>query len=232
MRDGLTASAVAFALAAVALLGAFVVAEWRGREPMLDLRLFARRDFVAATAGALATGVAVIGFFSYLPTLIQQGLGLSALSTALLSSLWATVAFVVALEVRRLARRWPGWAIVAIGLALSAVGTVALLGSLGAGSWQRLLPGLIVAGIGSGLVNGILPRLAVDSVPPGSAAMGSGANSAARYIGAAVGVAVAVAVVGAAGPDPARATDVMLAVGAGLAALSALFMVLLRDRRR
>lgn len=232
VRDGVTASAVALAVAAVALLGAFVAVERRGREPMLDLRLFARRDFVAATAGALLTGIAVIGFFSYLPTLIQQGLGLSALSTALLSALWAGIAFAVALEVRRLARHWPGWAIVAAGLGLSAAGTVALLGSLAAGSWQRLLPGLVVAGVGSGLVNGILPRLAVDAVPPHSAAMGSGANSAARYVGAAVGVAVAVAVVGAAGPDLARATDVMLATGAGLAALGALLMVLLRERRR
>ncbi|SEF16171.1 MFS transporter [Jiangella alba] len=232
VRDGVTVSAVVFAVAAVALLGGFVLAEWRGREPMLDLRLFARRDFVAATVGALATGVAVIGFFSYLPTLMQQGLGLSAMSTALLSSLWAGIAFVVALEVRRLARHWPGWAIVSAGLGLSAVGTVALLGFLDAGSWQRLLPGLVVAGVGSGLVNGILPRLAVDSVPPRSAAMGSGANSAARYVGAAIGVAVAVAVVGAAGPDLSHATDVMLMTGAALAAVSALLMLLLRDRRR
>ncbi|WP_116949677.1 MFS transporter [Jiangella endophytica] len=232
VRDGVSAPAVGFAVAAVVLLGAFVAVERRGREPMLDLRLFARRDFVAATVGALLTGIAVIGFFSYLPTLIQQGLGLSALSTALLSSLWAGIAFVVALEVRRLARHWPGWAIVATGLGLSAVGTAALLGFLEAGSWQRLLPGLVVAGVGSGLVNGILPKLAVDGVPARSAAMGSGANSAARYIGAAVGVAVAVAVVGAAGPDLARATDVMLGVGAGLAAAGALLMVLLRDRRR
>jgi MFS family permease len=235
LRDGVTATGVGFAVAAVAavaLLGAFVAVERRGREPMLDLGLFARRDFVAATVAALFTGIAVIGFFSYLPTLIQQGLGLSPLSTALLSALWAGTAFAVALEVRRLARRWPGWAIVAAGMGLSAVGTAAMVGFLDAGSWQRLLPGLVVAGVGSGLVNGILPKLAVDGVPVRSAAMGSGANSAARYVGAAVGVAVAVAVVGAAGPDLARATDVMLGVGAGLAVVGALVMVALRDRRR
>lgn len=231
VRDGVTAAAVGFAVAAVALLGAFVAVERRGREPMLDLGLFARREFVAATVAALFTGIAVIGFFSYLPTLIQQGLGLSPLSTALLSGLWATTAFAVALEVRRLARRWAGWAIVAAGMGLSAAGTAAMIGFLDAGSWQRLLPGLVVAGVGSGLVNGILPKLAVDGVPVRSAAMGSGANSAARYVGAAVGVAVAVAVVGAAGPDLARATDVMLGIGAGLAVIGALVMVALRDRR-
>lgn len=231
VRDGVTVSAAAFAVVALTLLAGFVVVERRGREPMLDLALFARRDFVAATVGALFTGIAVIGFFSYLPTLIQQGLGLSPLSTALLSAVWAGTAFVVALEVRRLARRRPGWAIVATGMGLSAVGTAAMIGFLDAGSWVWLLPGLVVAGIGSGLVNGILPKLAVDGVPARSAAMGSGANSAARYVGAAVGVAVAVAVVGAAGPDLARATDVMLGVGAGLAVLGALVMVALRDRR-
>jgi hypothetical protein len=50
-----------------------------------------------------------------------------------------------------------------IGLALAAAGEAALTG-IGAGtSWTRLLPGLFVTGIGSGIVNAAVGRIAVES---------------------------------------------------------------------
>jgi sugar phosphate permease len=57
----------------------------------------------------------------------------------------------------------------------------------------RLLPGLVILGIGSGLVNASLGRLALESVPRDRAGMGSGANNTARYLGGAAGVALVVA---------------------------------------
>jgi len=41
-----------------------------------------------------------------------------------------------------------------------------------------------VAGIGSGVANAALGGLAVESVPPDRAGMGSGANNTARYLAA------------------------------------------------
>ena len=55
------------------------------------------------------------------------------------------------------------------------------------------MPGLFVAGVGSGVGNAALGRLAVESVPRDRAAMGSGANNTARYLGGAAGVALVVA---------------------------------------
>ena len=60
---------------------------------------------------------------------------------------------------------------------------------------MALLPGLAVTGIGSGLANASLGRLAVESVPRERAGMGSGANNTARYLGGAAGVALMVALV-------------------------------------
>ena len=67
-----------------------------------------------------------------------------------------------------------------------------LLGvGLGAGSsaW-RLLPSMVVAGLASGVLNAVLGREAVAHVPPDRAAMGSGTNNTARYLGAACGITV------------------------------------------
>lgn len=84
-------------------------------------------------------------------------------------------------------------AVVVLGFAVSAAGEFALAG-LGVGSsWTRLLPGLVILGIGSGVVNASLGRLALESVPRDRAGMGSGANNTARYLGGAAGVALVVA---------------------------------------
>ncbi|AJF65372.1 MFS transporter [Streptomyces vietnamensis] len=212
-------------LASAALTTLFVLVEHRSRTPMIDLTLLRRPAFLASTLGALFTGLAVIGLFSVVPALLQSGAGMSPLASALLFLLWSGTAFVAALQARRLAGRLSAAYQLTAGFALSAAGILALLGAL-EGPWPRLLPGLLVAGAGSGLLNAALPRLAVDSVPPERAAMGSGANNTARYIGSSAGVALTLALVKT---DPNTA----LLVSAGLAATgAALTLVLGRGSSR
>lgn len=223
------------ALAAALLLAAFVVVEAVRREPMLELSLFRRPVFVAGTLGALFTGLAVIGPISYLPAVLERGLGLTALQTAYLFTLWSGTSFLAALQARRLANRIPGRLQLALGLLLCGAGAVSMLGFVAAGSWHRMVPGLIVSGAGSGLLNAGLARLAVEGVPAGRAGMGSGANNTARYVGSSIGVALAVAIVAAPGGDSGSAlsqgTNMALLVSAGIAALGAAIAAVLREPR-
>lgn len=223
-RDGwLRPQVVLLLLASAALTAAFAAVEHRSRTPMVDLALLRRPAFLASVVGALFTGLAVIGLFSVVPALLQGGAGMSPLGAAWLFVLWSGTAFVVALQARRLTISAPSQ--LTLGFALSAAGILALLGSVEGGPWPRLVPGLLLAGAGSGLLNAALPRLAVESVPPERAAMGSGANNTARYIGSSAGVALTLAL-GPAGPDTA------LLVSAGLAATGAvLILVLARGHR-
>jgi hypothetical protein len=48
----------------------------------------------------------------------------------------------------------------------------------------------MVAGVATGVLNAVMGREAVASVPPDRAAMGSGSNNTARYLGAACGITV------------------------------------------
>ncbi|MFF8836550.1 MFS transporter [Streptomyces sp. NPDC015130] len=222
-RDGwLRAPVTLLLLASAALTAVFATIEHRSRTPMVDPALLRRPAFLASTLGALFTGLAVIGLFSVVPALLQSGAGMSPLGAAWLFVLWSGTAFVVALHARRLAGRLSAAYQLTLGFALSAAGVLTLLGAL-EGPWPRLLPGLLVAGAGSGLLNAALPRLAVDSVPPERAAMGSGANNTARYIGSAAGVALTLALTPA-GPDTA------LLVSAGLALTGAALTLLLGRR--
>jgi MFS family permease len=197
-RDGWARPAVGTLLGAgIALAAAFAVAERRARAPMLDPGLFRRRPFVAATLGALTTGLGVLGLMSYLPTVLQVGLHRSPLMTAVALLAWSGTSVVTALAARRLPAAISPHAQMVGSLLIVAVG-LAALGDLNTGSEiARLLPGLLVAGAGSGVLNAALGRQAVASVPIGRAGMGSGANNTARYVGAAIGVAIVIAVIAA-----------------------------------
>ncbi|MEW1860371.1 MFS transporter [Streptomyces sp. NPDC088194] len=211
-RSGWTRTAVLVPLAAgSALLALFGAVERRVGEPMLDPALWRSRAFLAAGAGAFSTGLAVVGLFSYLPTELELVLGMSPLAASLLFIVWAGVSAVTALFARHLAGRIGAAAQVALGLLLSGAGQAALYGLRAGGSYGHLVPGLAVAGIGGGVLNAALARLAVSSVPADRSAMGSGANNTARYVGSALGLALTVSVASAAhGRTPAAA----LAAGA------------------
>ncbi|MFF7367163.1 MFS transporter [Streptomyces tricolor] len=230
-RDGWLRAPVGLLLAAaVVLIAAFVAVERRTRTPMIDLGLLRHARFLASSAGGLFTGLAVIGLFSFLPALLQQTLGLSPLATAGLFLLWSGLSFAVALQVKHLAGRIAPRTQLALGFALHTIAVVTMLGALGSGSWTRLLPGLVLGGLGSGLLNGALPLLAVESVPPERAAMGSGAQQTFRYVGSCAGVALTIAVATSAG-GLARGADLALLVSAGLAVAGAVSVLALRERR-
>lgn len=179
--------------AGAAFLAAFVGIELRKREPMLELGRFSNPLFLASLTGALFTGLAVIGLMSFTPLLLQRGLHVSVIGSAAVLAAWSGTSMAVALATRRLLGRVGAASVVVLGFAISAAGEFALAG-LGVGtSWTRVLPGLVILGIGSGLVNASLGRLALESVPRERAGMGSGANNTARYLGGAAGVALVVA---------------------------------------
>lgn len=213
-RSGWTrADVVLLFVVAAVLLAAFVLVEARSAEPMLDLGLFRRHAFVVATGGAFFTGLASVGLMSYMPTLVAMRLGEPPMAAGASLTVWAGTSFIVSLQVRRV-RLGPRQVIVA-GLLLCAVGDLMMLGMTG---WGRLAPGLVIGGVGAGLLNAALARLAVESVPPERMAMGSGANNTARYIGASVGVAAVVAIVAAAGANAALLACAAIAA-AGAAAV-------------
>jgi MFS family permease len=211
--------------AAVALLSGFTLWERRVRTPMLDLALFRRPDFVASIVAGTATGAGIIALMSFTPTFLQRAFHHSTLGAAVLLLAWSATSAVVALLARRLPAGLTVRARIVVSLAVIAAGQLMLTGVDTGTTAVHLLPGLLVAGVGSGVLNAALGQIAVTSVPPGKASVGSGANNTARYVGAAVGVTV-VAVI-AAHADPAALVagwDLAAIVTAGLSLAGALLV--------
>ena len=220
-RHGWSATTtLALFCAAMLMLGAFAAVELRSRRPMLDPHLLGQPRFLASISGALFTGLAVVGLMSYAPALMQQSLHISELDSAAVLATWSATSMVVALAAGSLPSRLEARTRLLIGLTLAAVGELALTGLSAGTGWTRLVPGLLVIGLGTGIVNAALGRIAVESVPPGRVGMGSGANNTARYLGGAAGAALIVSIASASGTHALiDGWNIAAFVSAGLSAL-------------
>lgn len=183
---------VALGLAGIATLALFAMHELRRVAPLFDVRLLAHGPFVAALAGSFALGFTVLSFMSYEMTFTQLTLSTPPVTAALWGATWAVVSVIVAMRARVLGRFLTPRTQVTAGLGLCAAGMVAMLGLRADSSVVHLVPGFLVMGIGTGMLNAALAQAAVSVVPPSRAGMGAGANNTARYLGAGLGVALVV----------------------------------------
>ena len=103
---------------------------------------------------------------------------------------WSGPSVVTALAARRLPVAWSGRTRMSAALVVIGVGQVLLWHIVPGDGAARFVPGLLVAGVGSGVLNAALGRESVASVPAGQGALGSGANNTARYLGSALGVTI------------------------------------------
>ncbi|WGL50743.1 MFS transporter [Nocardioides sp. BP30] len=177
-----------FVIAAV-LLGAFVVVERRVEHPMFDLGLLRIPTFLGGSIAAFAMNGSLFAILLYLTLYLQQDLGYSALQTGLRLLVMSGVTMVVATIAGRLSGHVPVRWLIGPGLLLVGI-ALFLMANLDADSgWTHLIPGLLLAGVGSGLVNPPLASTAVGVVHHHQSGMASGANTTFRQIGIAVGIA-------------------------------------------
>lgn len=190
-RGGWVRTAPLLLLAAgLALLVGFVLVERRSTHPMLDLRLLRHPPFRAVNVAGVATGAGIIALMSYVSGFVGSALAIPATTAAWLMLAWSGPSVVTAVLARRLPARWGGRSQMAASLVLIGVGQLLVLGVDTTSGPARFLPGLLLAGVATGVLNAAMGRESVASVPPGQAGLGSGANNTARYLGSAVGVTI------------------------------------------
>jgi EmrB/QacA subfamily drug resistance transporter len=182
---------VAICLAAAAvLLAVFLVVERLSRKPMFDLSLFRVPTFSGGSVAAFGINGCVYAMLLYIVLYLQDLLGYSALQTGLRLLIMSAVTLPAAIVSGRLSSRVPVRLLIGTGLALSGGGLLLMAGLAADSSWTHLIPGMVVAGVGSGLVNPALASTAVGVVPHRAAGMASGINTTFRQVGVATGIAV------------------------------------------
>src|SRR4051794_5053494 len=229
--DGWGSTTVLGSLSAAAvLLTAFVVVEMTKREPMFDMRLLRKPAFDGGLLAALAINGSLFSLLTYLVLYFQQSLGLSAAQTGVRFLPLTGAIFFASGIAGRLSERVPNRLLIAPGFGLVAAGLLLMRGITVESSWTHLLPGMIVAGIGAGLVNVPLAATAIGVVQPARAGMASGINTTFRQVGTATGVA-ALGSIFAAQAGFVDGLNVVLLVGAVTAfAAGGLTLFLVRER--
>ncbi|MDL4775557.1 MFS transporter [Actinomadura xylanilytica] len=188
--EGWSEPSVRWSLAgAAAFLVAFLVLEIVQEHPMLDLTLFRKPTFTGGLVAAFGLNASIYSLFAYLVLYFQQQLGHSAAETGLRFLSLTAAMFVASTLAGRLTSVIPARLMIGGGFVLIG-GGIALMAGVTAGSgFGHLLPGMIIAGTGAGLVTVPLASTAVGVVPPAQAGAASGINATARQIGIATGIA-------------------------------------------
>jgi MFS family permease len=189
--------------ASVALSLLWVRTELRVPEPMVDMRMMAKRTVLFTNLTAIFTGFAMFGAFVLLPSLMQThrggaihyGFGLSPTATGLYLLPGGVLGFVAGPAAGRLGTRYGSRLPLMLGMLLSAVG-IALLAVLHAHPLEISL-GMVFIGIGVPFAFAAMAKLIVDAVRPSETGVATGMNTVMRTVGAVIGGQVGAAIVSA-----------------------------------
>jgi EmrB/QacA subfamily drug resistance transporter len=158
---------------AAGLLAVFVIVELRQRTPMFDLGLLRKPTFIGGLGAAFAISASVFSVLTFIVLYFQDVLHFSAIGTGLRLLALTGAIFLTAGIAGRLTSKVPARLLIGPGFVLIGLGLLLMRGISSTTHWTHLLPGLIVAGVGCGLVNVPLASTAVGVVRPSRAGMAS-----------------------------------------------------------
>ncbi|MEV5144978.1 MFS transporter [Streptomyces sp. NPDC052727] len=185
-------------VAGAAVLAAFVAYELRqdkrGGATLIELSLLRRSRYAVGLAVALVFFTGISGMSLLLGLHLQIGLGFSPTRAALTMTPWSVFLVVGAILTGAVLGARFGRKALHGGLAVLALGVLIMLLTIrdqagGLTSWE-LVPGIAVAGLGMGVMIGLLFDIALADVDKQEAGTASGILTAVQQLGFAIGVAV------------------------------------------
>ncbi|NNN28814.1 MFS transporter [Streptomyces sp. S3(2020)] len=181
-----------FLVAGTVLLAAFTWWQTRAAHPLLPLRVLLDRNRGASFVSVLLIGAGMFGVFLFLTYYLQQSLGYTPIKTGL-AFLPMVAGLMVAstLATTVLVPRFGPKPIVPLGMGISAAGMVWLTGlDLDSSYAAHIMPPLIVAGLGFGLVMAPAMSLATSGVAAEDSGVASAAVNTMQQVGGSLGTAL------------------------------------------
>jgi EmrB/QacA subfamily drug resistance transporter len=222
----------------VAFVATFVLWELRAAAPMLPMRYFRNRTFAATNVASLFMFFGMFGSIFLLAQFLQTVQGYSPLSAGLRTLPWTAMPIFVAPLAGALSDRIGGRPLMAVGLAMQAIGLgwLALISSPTV-PYGDLVPAFVVSGIGMALFFAPVANVVLSSVPRSEEGKASGTNNAIRELGGVFGVAVLASVFSSYGgyETPSAYVDGLVPavwVGAAVVAAGAAAALVIPRRRR
>jgi EmrB/QacA subfamily drug resistance transporter len=221
-----------------AFVVAFVLWELRAPAPMLPMRFFRNRTFAATNAASLFMFFGMFGSIFLLAQFLQTVQGYSPLSAGLRTLPWTAMPIFVAPIAGALSDRIGGRPLMAVGLAMQAIG-LGWLATISSPTvpYGDLVPAFVVSGIGMALFFAPVANVVLSSVRREEEGKASGTNNAIRELGGVFGVAVLASVFSRYGgyETPTTFVDGLVPavwVGAAVVAAGAAAALMIPSRRR
>lgn len=201
---------IASLAAGVLLLAFLVFNEWRAKQPIMPLRLFASRERSGAYAARLFFLGAMLGFWFFTSLFLQGVIGFSPFEAGLAFLPTTLPNFAAAMAVPKLTRRIGNGRLLAVGLTVSLIG-MAWLSHVSADT--SFLAGvalpMILIGIGQGLTLSPLTVAGIAGVAAKDAGAASGLVNVAHQLGGSLGLSILVVVFAAAGSGTFDAKELL-----------------------
>ncbi|MFF3375440.1 MFS transporter [Streptomyces sp. NPDC002680] len=191
-HDWSSAATWGFLAAGAALLAAFTWWQTRSPHPLLPLRVLLDRNRGASFISVLLLGAGMFGVFLFLTYYLQQTLSYTPIETGLaflpmIAALMIASTIATTVLVPRIGPK----PIVPLGMGLAAAGMAWLTGlNLNSGYAADIMPPLVVAGLGLGLVMAPAMALATEGVRAEDAGVASAAVNTMQQVGGSLGTAL------------------------------------------
>ncbi len=179
-------------LVAVALVGMIVFGriERRAEDPLIPLRLFENRIFLASFVTGLMAGMAMFGAISFVPLFVQAILGTDATAAGSVLTPFMLAWVLCSILGARLLLRYRVRAIVLTGGATLSVGFL-FLARLGVASTRpEVMAGMTLGGAGMGLMMAPLLIAVQTTVPRSQLGVATSVTMFSRTVGGAIGVSL------------------------------------------
>jgi EmrB/QacA subfamily drug resistance transporter len=175
----------------IVLLLAFLGWEWRTRQPMVPLRLFANRSFSGANALTLFLYFSLGGVLFYLPMTMIGGWGVTPAETSLVLLPLGICLTLLSSWSGRLSDRFGPAPLIAGGAAVVALSFAGLaLTSPLQSPWFGVLPMMVLLGVGMGFVVSPLSSAVMTALPDADSGVASGVNNAVARVAGLLAVAI------------------------------------------
>jgi MFS family permease len=184
-------------LAIAGMLGVLMI--WRQRHarwPLLPVPLFRDRQFSAAIVANFLVGASLIVAMVDVPvvtSLLVQPEAVSRIAALMLAPFTALIA-VLSFAGGRIASRFGFRLTAALGLVLVAIGYAALWTGLRGGELLGMLPGLVLAGAGFGLVFAPIGATAIDAAPGSDRGIAAAMTLVFRLLGMTISISLLTAI--------------------------------------
>lgn len=160
------------------------------RNPMIDLRMLATRQFGACFVVMLATGAILISTIQYLPQLVQQGFGYTATWAGLVLTPGGIVTAMIMPAVGRLTGKVQPRYLMALGAAITALAMYDMTRlNSDSGFWFFAIS-RIYLGFGLPLIFISISAASYDGIPKSKTDMASALINAARNVGGSIGISL------------------------------------------